>query len=145
MKKIFLLIYLYILALKANLVVDFEASSTANYSYLPTGQISSDGERTYTYDKAGRSSRIQRGTVGILNQYDPFGQHVKKTSGTVISYFVYDESGHLLGEYDNNGLRIREDAWLGERVVTVRSSQLVNTATAPHPPDRHVPKNAMCE
>lgn len=35
------------------------------------------------------------------------------------TYFVYDEAGHLIGEYDTNGQPIQETAWLGDTPVTV--------------------------
>jgi RHS repeat-associated protein len=48
------------------------------------------------------------------------GQRVKK-SGTSITLFVYDESGHLLGEYDGSGNLIEETVWMGDvPVATLR-------------------------
>ncbi len=41
------------------------------------------------------------------------GQRVKK-SGTSITLFVYDEAGHLLGEYDGSGNLIEETIWMGD-------------------------------
>ena len=35
------------------------------------------------------------------------------------TYFVYDEAGHLLGEYDGNGNPRRQIIWLGDMPVGV--------------------------
>lgn len=32
-------------------------------------------------------------------------------------YFVYDEAGHLLGEYDDSGASIQDTIWLGDTLV----------------------------
>lgn len=38
------------------------------------------------------------------------------------TYFVYDESGHLLGEYDQTGKAIQETVWLGDMPVAVMAN-----------------------
>jgi RHS repeat-associated protein len=38
------------------------------------------------------------------------------------AYFVYDESGHLLGEYDQTGKAIQETVWLGNAPVAVMAN-----------------------
>jgi RHS repeat-associated protein len=35
------------------------------------------------------------------------------------SYFIYDESGHVIGEYDQNGNPVQEHIYLGDRPVAV--------------------------
>lgn len=35
------------------------------------------------------------------------------------SYYVYDESGHVIGEYDANGNPVQEHIYLGDRPVAV--------------------------
>ncbi len=54
--------------------------------------------------------------------YNGLGQRVEKTVGSTSSLFVYDEGGHLLGEYDSNGNLVQEHIWLGERPVAVQTS-----------------------
>ncbi|HKQ14709.1 MAG TPA: RHS repeat-associated core domain-containing protein, partial [Steroidobacteraceae bacterium] len=39
---------------------------------------------------------------------------MKKTTGGSSRYFVYDESGHLVGEYSNSGALIQETVWFGD-------------------------------
>ena len=49
------------------------------------------------------------------------GQRVKKVTGGNTTYFVYDEAGHLVGEYDGAGALIQETVWLGDiPVATLR-------------------------
>src|ERR1700733_5908151 len=35
------------------------------------------------------------------------------------SYFIYDESGHVIGEYDANGNAVQEHVYLGDRPIAV--------------------------
>ena len=45
----------------------------------------------------------------------------KSINGTIVAttYFVYDESGHLLGEYDSNGTAIQEYVYVDSLLVAV--------------------------
>ncbi|MBF0526408.1 MAG: DUF4329 domain-containing protein [Deltaproteobacteria bacterium] len=47
------------------------------------------------------------------------GQRVSKSSASATTIFVYDEAGHLLGEYDSAGSVIEETVWLGSLPVGV--------------------------
>jgi RHS repeat-associated protein len=50
-------------------------------------------------------------------------QRVKKSGPLGTVYFVYDEAGHLIGEYDANGDMIQEIVWMGETpIATMRWS-----------------------
>lgn len=60
--------------------------------------------------------------------YNPLGERVAKTTTTfafgggnivVPRLFVYDESGRLLGEYDEDGSPLLEYHWLGDLVVSL--------------------------
>lgn len=49
------------------------------------------------------------------------GQRIRKSSGGSTRLFVYDESGRLVGEYDQTGALIQETVWLGDiPVATLR-------------------------
>ena len=55
-------------------------------------------------------------------QYNAFGERVYK-QGQTTTLFTYDEEGHLLGEYDNNGNLIAEVVWLDDTpIATIRPS-----------------------
>jgi len=64
---------------------------------------------------------IQAQTASGNVQYgvNALGQRVSKTGGGSTNRYVYDETGHLLGEYDGSGNRIQEHLWLGDLPVAV--------------------------
>ncbi|MBW8311158.1 MAG: hypothetical protein K0M64_03895 [Rhizobium sp.] len=79
--------------------------------------------RAILYDDRGRLAQLTDGGVPIREYaYNARGERVAKRNPTVsggdITY-VYDESGHLLGEYDASGLRIKEYVWLDDTLVAV--------------------------
>ncbi|MEA4855005.1 RHS repeat-associated core domain-containing protein [Solidesulfovibrio sp.] len=122
---------------------DFQYGSTSNrqtgstggmtktYTYDAAGNITGDGSATFSYDARGRLTQVTKGSV---TQYaiNGLGQRVAKTTTTpgaigganTVSavYFVYDEAGHLLGEYDGTGTVIQETVWLGDLPVGVLTS-----------------------
>lgn len=50
----------------------------------------------------------------MSDAHNGFGQRVRKEVSGVSTLFVYDEAGHLLGEYQGNGTPIQEIVWLGD-------------------------------
>jgi RHS repeat-associated protein len=82
------------------------------------GNVTSSGAGGLTYDDAGRLV----GAGGREYFYNGLGQRVrKKLSASESIYYVYDEAGHLLGEYDTAGDLIEETVWLGDTpVATLR-------------------------
>lgn len=71
---------------------------------------------------SGRLSSVSNtgGTTGYV--FNALGQRVEK-SGTSVTLFVYDEAGHLLGEYDGSGNLIEETVWMGDiPVATLQPS-----------------------
>ena len=76
-------------------------------------------------------------TKGSVTQYalNGLGQRVAKTGsgvegGTV--YFVYDETGHLVGEYDGAGAVIQETIWLGDLPVGVLKAEALYNVNPDH-------------
>ena len=46
---------------------------------------------------------------------------IKKTVGSTVTVLMYDEAGHLLGEYTSGGVLIQETIWMGDiPVATLR-------------------------
>jgi RHS repeat-associated protein len=92
-----------------------------SYAYDAAGNTLSDGIRGFTYDDSGRMATATRDGITTQYAYNALGQRVRKSSAGVLQYFVYDESGHLLGTYGPNGSLIEEFVWLGDiPVATVR-------------------------
>ena len=58
------------------------------------------------------------------------GQRVEKVAGGVTTRYVYDEQGHLLGEYDSAGKLIQETVWLEDiPVATLRPTGATGSPT----------------
>ena len=68
------------------------------------------------YNNRGRMKTSKVGTAATTTYvYNALGQRVKKSggvSGTVL--YMYDEAGHLLGEYSSTGALVQETVWFGE-------------------------------
>ena len=106
-------------------------NGTATIQYDAAGHITNDGTNTFTYSDRGRmtSATNAGGTVTYL--YNGYGQRVYKSGPTAMvtsgaAYYLYDESGQLLGEYDAVGNPIYETIYLNNLPVGV----LKQTGTA---------------
>ena len=133
------------------------STGTVNYTYAATDHrlttLSNGHSRTYdangntvtrnndvvlAYDER---NRLRTTTVnGVLTRtayYNGKGERVLRkhnpTSPTGDIQFVYDEAGHLLGEYTSAGVRLAEYVWMDDTLVAVFKShdgttyQLVET------------------
>jgi RHS repeat-associated protein len=92
------------------------------YTYDAAGNVTADGTATYTYDDAGRMVSVTKASVTTTYKLNALGQRVRKTTAGVNTYFVYDDAGHLVGEYDNGGALIQETIWFGDIPVGVLKS-----------------------
>lgn len=104
-------------------------AATTSYIYDADGSRLSDGTNTYVYDVVERL-RNGTGASGTISYvYDGLGQRIAvypaalgdsqgdpatATTAYPGSYFVYDESGHLIGEYNAEGKAIEETIYLGD-------------------------------
>ena len=95
-------------------------SSVSTMGYDAVGNLLSDSFTSYQYDLGGRL--INAGSNSF--QVDGLGKRVAKVNlSTGNRYFAYDQAGHLLGEYNAQGLAIQETIWLGDMPVgTVSAS-----------------------
>jgi RHS repeat-associated protein len=110
----------FTVATTSNQLLSLSGGQTATYSYDADGNITSDGTHTYSYDDSGRLTQVDSNTATY--QYNGLGQRVEKTAGGVTTVFVYDEAGHLLGEYTPTGTLIAEHIWLNDRPIGVKTS-----------------------
>ncbi|MEP7244893.1 MAG: RHS repeat-associated core domain-containing protein [Gammaproteobacteria bacterium] len=104
---------------------DLEVSATSNHLTSVSGSRSD----SYGYDNAGNVTSQSNsgrpvslsGTTTTTYQYNALSQRIGKTVGAAGTHFMYDEAGHLLGEYTSGGLLIQENVWLGDiPVATLR-------------------------
>jgi RHS repeat-associated protein len=110
----------YTTAATSNRLLSVSGAVNRTYSYDLAGNVTSDGTRTFTYDDAGRLASVSAG-ASTSYVYNALGQRVKKLTGGTALYFVYDEGGHLLGEYTGAGALVQETVWLGDTpVATLR-------------------------
>jgi RHS repeat-associated protein len=95
-----------------------------NNQYDAAGNLVSDGTNTYVYSDRGRMASVTAGGATIALMYNGFGERVYRKSNAdrtgVAGIFVYDEQGHLIGEYDTTtGRPAREMVYLGDMPVSV--------------------------
>ena len=103
----------YTVASTSNQITGITGALTRTYAYAPSGQTTGYGGLAFTYMDSGRLSAVTNGGATTTYVLNALGQRVKK-SGTSVTFFVYDESGHLLGEYDGSGNLIEETVWMGD-------------------------------
>jgi RHS repeat-associated protein len=89
-------------------------ATAKTFSYDAAGNITGSGGVTFTYDGRGRMTQVSNGYRYAING---LGQRVSKTGPGDTTHFVYDEQGHLIGEYDASGAARQELAWLGDTPV----------------------------
>ena len=69
-------------------------------------------------------------TTVATYKVNALGQRVEKVAGGVTTRFVYDEQGHLLGEYDGAGALLQETVWLEDLpIATLRPTGATGTPT----------------
>ena len=103
-----------------------------SFTYDAAGNLTGNGSVTFTYDGRGRLTQTSTGYAYSING---MGQRVAKSGPGVASgtlYFVYDEQGHLIGEYDAAGAARQEIIYLGDTpVASVRASASGGTVIYP--------------
>jgi len=65
-----------------------------------------------------RLGTLTKSGLTTTYQYDAGGQRVHKEHSAGLRDFVYDQQGHLLGEYNASGV-VQEFVWLGDMPVAV--------------------------
>jgi RHS repeat-associated protein len=95
-------------------------AQTLSYAYDSNGNQSAAGSVTWAY--GGNNRPISVTTAGTTTfAINALGQRVRKATGSAATRFVYDEAGHLIGEYDDTGALIQETVWLSDLpVATIR-------------------------
>jgi RHS repeat-associated protein len=111
----------YVVSSTSNRLSSVSGAVTRAYSYDLAGNTVADGAATFTYDDSGRMVSATKGGVTAAYKHNALGQRVRKTIGSVNTYFAYDEAGRLVGEYGNGGALIQETVWFDDApVVTLR-------------------------
>ncbi|WP_231669955.1 RHS repeat domain-containing protein [Ralstonia solanacearum] len=97
----------------------------ATNSYDAAGSLTSDGTVTYSYSDRGRLASVTKNGITTSYLYNALGQRVVKSGSNVptgATRYVYDEAGHLIGEYDQSGNAIQETVYLGDTpIATIKN------------------------
>ncbi|WP_230585659.1 RHS repeat domain-containing protein [Ralstonia solanacearum] len=95
-------------------------------SYDAAGNQTGDGTTTYSYSDRGRLAGVTKNGTTTSYLYNGLGQRVVKSGSNVptgVTRYVYDEVGHLIGEYDQSGNAIQETVYLGDTpVATIKNA-----------------------
>lgn len=99
---------------------------TASYEYDETGSTTSrttqEQADIFRYDERGRLTQANQTTYKI----NALNLRVEKATPNQTTHFVYDEQGHLIGEYDQaTGSPIIEHVWLNDWPVAAIKNQQI--------------------
>ena len=112
----------YIVASANNRVTSVSGAVARTYTYDAAGNALTYSNITATYNNRGRMTTLDDGSATATYVYNALGERVKQSGGPAGTvHYVYDEAGHLIGEYDSTGALIQETIWLGDTpVATLR-------------------------
>jgi len=114
-----------------------------SYVYDAAGNVTGDGTNSFLIDMTGRLRDASGAWGYAMYRVDGLGRRVQKMryipnalpyrEGTYVeTFFAYDDAGHLIGEYDANGLAIQETMWLGDTPVAVLKAGVLYYVHADH-------------
>jgi RHS repeat-associated protein len=105
----------------SNKLTAITGSGGESYIYDASGSLIGIGAQTLTYDARARLKTLTSGTSSWSYGVNGLGQRVTKagTGFTGTLRYVYDEQGHLIGEYGNTGGLTEETIYLGDTPVAL--------------------------
>lgn len=103
--------------------------------YDAAGNLTSDGSLNYLFDARGRLSKVTVAGGVVSYQYNALGQRLVKMGPAALvpsgmQQYVYDDAGHLMGEYDSKGNVVQETVWLGNLPVAVLKQTATGTGAS---------------
>ena len=112
----------YSILSSSNEIAGITGTLTRTYAYDAAGNTLGNSTDTDTYNDAGRLKTIANTSGTTTFIYNALGQMIEASNGSSgTTLYVYDQAGHLLGEYDGSGNLIQETVWLGDiPVATIR-------------------------
>ncbi len=107
-----------------NQITSTSGAQARTYTYDTSGNVLTYLTNTFTYSDSNRMKTVKVGSSTTTYVINALGQRVKKSggsAGTVL--YMFDEAGHLLGEYTSTGALGEETVWLGYvPVATIQPS-----------------------
>ncbi len=106
------------------LITDQSVAGSKTLSYDAASNVLNDGVVLYTYSDRGRLASAKVGSKTAAYRYNALEQRLYKSGPTSLiasgaAYYVYDEAGHLIGEYNANLVPVSETVYLGDTPVAV--------------------------
>jgi len=104
-----------------------DTTGTATVQHDAAGNIMSDGTNTYGYSDRGRLATMTNAGGTVNYSYSALELRMSKTGPVALvptgaAYYVYDEDGKLLGEYDANGAPVHETIYMGIPVGVIKQT-----------------------
>ncbi|WP_431096580.1 Ig-like domain repeat protein [Polaromonas aquatica] len=106
-----------------------DSTGTAAVVHDAVGNITSDGVNTYSYSYSdrGRLATVTNAGGTVNYSYSALELRMSKSGPAALiptgaAYYIYDEEGKLLGEYDANGTPIHETIYLGMPVGVIKQT-----------------------
>ncbi|MGH6839236.1 MAG: RHS repeat-associated core domain-containing protein, partial [Methylocella sp.] len=107
----------------SNRLLGIGGSSKETFTYDANGNMlshsSPSADYTYEYDARNRRTETFLGAIATTDVINGLGQRTAKTRESETKFFVYDEAGHLTGQYNSSGGVVEESVWLGDLPVAV--------------------------
>lgn len=126
----------------SNRLASTSGAGVRTYSYDAAGDVLTDSAHTFAYNNRGRTKTGKATSTTTTYVLNALGQRIKKSggvAGTVL--YLYDEAGHLLGEYTSTGALTQETVWLGDiPVATLRPNGSAITIYYVHADHLNTPK-----
>ncbi|NML43486.1 type IV secretion protein Rhs [Ramlibacter sp. G-1-2-2] len=101
-----------------------DVTGTASIAHDAAGNVTSDGTNSFAYSDRGRMVTASNAGGTVTYAYNGLELRASKAGPTALvptgaAYYVFDEAGQLLGEYDASGTPLYETAYLGTSPVGV--------------------------
>jgi hypothetical protein len=113
-----------------------------SYTYDNVGDVLTYSTITATYNMRGRMATLKKGSATESLTYNALGQMARTSGGAMgTELFMYDEAGHLIGEYSSSGTLVQETIWVGDiPVATIRPSGSTVAVYYVHTDDLNTPR-----
>jgi RHS repeat-associated protein len=109
--------------------------NTTNYLYDTVGNVTNDGQHSYSYDAQNRLAAVDNGSTGIY-AYDHLNRRVKKLVGTSLTHYVW-EGGRVLAEHDgSSGAQIVDYVYANGKLIAKGSGTMPGSSTTYFVSDR---------
>ncbi len=95
-----------------------------NYSYDNNGNITMDGEHTFSYDELNRITQVEKDGFVIANYgYDASNRRVRKTAEGTVTHYHYDLNSQLIAETLDDGILLRKYIYLNGEPLALKEYQ----------------------